>query len=103
MREIFGADLLDDAAQYDGFARLADSAQQKPFECVGEVQESLAAVQLLDSSPLWHKHANVRRLAGEVLAGHELTAAQIAALFELSDEHDIPGELIGTVREVLGA
>ena len=103
MLEIFGADLLDDASQYDGFVRLVGGVDQKPFECVGELQESLAAAQLLDASPLWREHANVRRLAGAVLAGHELSAGQIAALFELGEEHDIPGELIGSVREVLGA
>lgn len=103
MLEIFGADLLDDASQYDGFLRLVGGADRKPFECVGELQESLAAVQLLAASPLWREHANVRRLAAEVLAGHELSEAQIAVLFALGDEHDIPGELIGSVREVLGA
>ena len=36
----FGRDMLDDPAQIDGFAELCGLRRHKPFECVGEVEES---------------------------------------------------------------
>ena len=100
---IFGADMLDDPAQYDGFALLTATGGDKPFECVGEVEESLAAIHLISRHFEWRERANVRRLAAEVPAARDLSDDQIATHFALSDDHDIPDELIGPVREVLGA
>ena len=45
----------------------------------------------------------MRRFVDEVLAAHPLSEDEIAALFALSDDHDIPDALIDSVREVLGA
>ena len=36
----FGRDMLDDPAQIDGFAELCGLQRHKPFECVGEIEES---------------------------------------------------------------
>ena len=47
LREVFGRDLLDDESQFEGFALLTATGGHKPFECVGEEQESLAAMRLL--------------------------------------------------------
>ena len=44
---IFGQDLLADPAQAEGFAELTGAAAPKPFECVGELAESAAAMRLL--------------------------------------------------------
>lgn len=44
---IFGKDMLADADQLPGYLELAGISSFKPFECVGEVAESLIAVQLL--------------------------------------------------------
>ncbi len=56
---IFGKDLLQDPAQYEGFALLTATGGDKPFECVGEVDECLAAISLLAEHPQWQEHANV--------------------------------------------
>lgn len=101
---IFGADLLADPAQYDGFALLTATGGDKPFECVGEVEECVAAIEILSKHALWQDHANVRRLAGEVLAQRGgVSEAEISAHFALSDDHDIPDTLLQPVREILGA
>ena len=42
--ETFGRNLLDDAAQIDGFAELCGLQRHKPFECVGEIEESAAVM-----------------------------------------------------------
>ena len=103
LTEIFGKDLLDDPAQYDGFALLTATGGDKPFECVGEVDECLAAIHLISRHWEWRERPVVRRLVDEVLAARDLSDDEIAALFALSDDHDIPEALIGSVREVLGA
>lgn len=103
LREVFGRDLLQDPRQYEGFALLTATGGDKPFECVGEVDESLAAIELLARHPRWREHVNVKRLADEVLAAQPRSDADISAQFALSEDHDIPAELIEPVREVLGA
>jgi UDP-N-acetyl-alpha-D-muramoyl-L-alanyl-L-glutamate epimerase len=103
MTEIFGEDLLQDPGQYDGFAVLTATGGDKPFECVGEVDECLAAISLLAEHPQWQEHAVVKRLAAEVLAQRPVSEADLNAHFALSDEHDIPDALLAPVREVLGA
>jgi hypothetical protein len=100
---IFGTDLLADPSQYDGFALLTATGGEKPFECVGEVDECLAAVRMLAEDPRWRDHPVVRRLATEALAGRPVSDAKLQAHFALSEDHDVPEALIGSVREVLGA
>ncbi len=103
MAAIFGADLLEDERQFEGFALLAASGGHKPFECVGEEQESLAAMRLLAADERWREHAVVRRLAAEVLPAHPPPQGDPETVLALSDEHDVPAVLLDGVRAVLGA
>jgi hypothetical protein len=103
LTEIFGKDMLDDPDQYEGFALLTATGGEKPFECVGEVEECLAAIHLISRHQEWRERPVVHRLVDEVLTARDLGDDEIAALFALSDDHDIPDLLIESVREVLGA
>jgi len=103
LEHVFGGDLLADEAQYEGFALLAASGGHKPFECVGEEQESLAAMRMLASDPRWREHAVVRRLAAEVLPAHPLPEGDPGTVLALSPEHDLPPGLLDDLRAVLGA
>ncbi|HXB14886.1 MAG TPA: hypothetical protein VNV44_03985 [Solirubrobacteraceae bacterium] len=102
LAEVFGADLLADEAQFDGFALLAATGGHKPFECVGEEQESLAAMRLLAADERWRSRAVVARLAAEVLPRHPLPEGDPAAMFALSEEHELPAGLLDDLRAVLG-
>src|SRR5262245_10366696 len=51
LEHIFGAPLLDDPDQFAGFALLTGTGGHKPFDCVGEVEESIAALRLLAEDP----------------------------------------------------
>ncbi len=51
--DIFGHNLLADESQLDGFRELTGDKNFKPFECVGEVEESLAALHLIADRPEW--------------------------------------------------
>jgi UDP-N-acetyl-alpha-D-muramoyl-L-alanyl-L-glutamate epimerase len=100
LREIFGRPMLDDDSQFAGFALLTATGGHKPFECVGEERESVAAIRMLAGDARWRESSVVRRLVAEVLP-HAPAAPD--DLFELSDDHAVPLELIGHVRALLGA
>ncbi|MFI5894707.1 hypothetical protein ACIA5D_31860 [Actinoplanes sp. NPDC051513] len=53
LNHIFGHDLFGDTAQVPGFLELLGIDAHKPFECVGEVEESLVALSMLtDDAPV---------------------------------------------------
>jgi hypothetical protein len=85
---IFGANLLDDPCQVEGFAELCGFARHKPFECVGEVAESAAALARLARDPEWSGDAVVRRLAFP--ATRQSDAAAWRRLFEQRHPHRLP-------------
>lgn len=105
LRAIFGRALLDEPEQYDGFALLTATGGHKPFECVGEEEECLAAIELLADDPAWAgaEHVVLRRLVDEVLALHGRDPRRAAAALTLSDAHSVPPNLIGSVDALLGA
>jgi hypothetical protein len=103
LREVFGCDLLDDEAQFDGFALLTATGGHKPFECVGEVQESVAAVRMLATQARWREHRVVRRLIAEVLPRFSLDVGDPEQVLALSGEHDVPDYLLRDVTALLGA
>lgn len=100
---LFGADLLDDERQFDGFALLTASGGSKPFECVGEEQESLAAIRLLAADERWRGRPVVRRLVAEVLPRFAADEGDPATVLALADDHCVPAELLPHVRALLGA
>jgi len=103
LREIFGRDLLDDESQFEGFALLTATGGHKPFECVGEEQESLAAIRLLAAQPRWSSHRVLARLIAEVLPAQPAAAGDPAAVLELSEDHEVPESLLADARALLGA
>jgi hypothetical protein len=48
LTRIFGEDLFADPAQIPGYLELLGIGGHKPFECVGEVEESVVALSMLD-------------------------------------------------------
>jgi len=103
LREVFGCDLLEDEGQFEGFALLAAMGGHKPFECVGEEQESLAAIRLLAADPRWREHRVVRRLVAEVLPERSPDAGDPERILALGDDHEVPPALMRSVRALLGA
>ena len=59
----FGRDMLDDPSQIDGFGELCGLHAHKPFECVGEIEESAATLHHLGDMTDWRNDAVVRALA----------------------------------------
>ncbi len=103
LRDVFGRDLLDDERQFAGFALLTATGGHKPFECVGEEEESLAAIRMLATQARWSGHRVVRRLVTEVLPRYDATAGDPERVLSLSDEHFVPDDLLQDVTALLGA
>ncbi|HEX4466117.1 MAG TPA: hypothetical protein VH025_02930, partial [Solirubrobacteraceae bacterium] len=102
LTEIFGRDLLADPAQTPGFALLTATGGHKPFECVGEEDESLAALRMLAADTRWSEHAVVERLTAEVLADAPAGLGDPDVALALSDDHDVPAPILAEVRALLG-
>jgi len=100
---IFGADLLDDPAQIPGFFALCGFEEHKPFECVGEREESVAAFRLLAADPRWAGHEVVRAARERLLPTVPAGFGDPAAVLALSDDHEIPARLLPAVHARLGA
>ena len=80
----FGRDMLDDPSQTDGFAELCGLRAHKPFECVGEIEESATTLRHLQDMPAWRDAAVVRALSPQVHGG------DFTALFALRGPHLVP-------------
>lgn len=66
---ILGANLLDDQDQVEDFAALVGLTDHKPFECVGEADESAAALARLAADPAWADDAVVAALGPGLALG----------------------------------
>lgn len=98
----FGKDLLDDGSQLDGFRELLGLQGHKPFECVGEVEESRAALLLAGSVPGWAESCNVAPLLGELAnAGLTPTGYEVERLLAAADEHELTPDLERAVLDAL--
>ena len=76
--EIFeGRDLLADESQLPGFLELLAEGAAKPFECVGEEQESRVAFSLLAEQPGWSDAPVVRAVADRLPPASEEARAEV--------------------------
>jgi hypothetical protein len=100
---IFGADLLSDTTQIPGFMALCGFQADKPFECVGEREESLAALRLLAESPLWRDHSVVSYARETLLTSMPSDLADPEQVLRLSTSHNIPEPFMAAALASLGA
>ncbi len=92
---IFGKDLLADAALTENFAALCGLGGHKPFECVGEIDESRAAVMHLRER---RRDSPVINALGDAL--RDETPATLESCLQIGDEHFIPRELWEQIRAI---
>ena len=89
---IFGQNLLDKPANEHAYRELTGLAGQKPWECVGEIEEAAACLYALTSKPEWDSAAIVTALRDDLLKQYGRPRL-VAALNELmidSSDHHIP-------------
>lgn len=88
-----GRDLLRDPAQREGFLELFNiDGRMKPFECVGEPNECLAALHLIAANPEW---ADL-----DLLDLDNMTDAEVSALFTSATVHCIPDDFLGVLHAI---
>jgi hypothetical protein len=101
---IFGTDLLDDGTQLDGYRELLGLAGFKPFECVGEIEESRVALVLAARDEDWAGAVLVGPLLAELRTrGAEPGDAEIAAVLEPGSAHELPPHAQAALEAVLAA
>jgi UDP-N-acetyl-alpha-D-muramoyl-L-alanyl-L-glutamate epimerase len=66
LEAIFGGNLLEDPTQLTGYRELLGIGSFKPFECVGDIPESLALVRHLAQQPEWKNAAIVVELMADL-------------------------------------
>lgn len=92
---IQGADLLDQENQMEGFRALCGLSDHKPFECVGSIAESRAAMRFLADDTRWRDKHVVSELAKD-------PAIQKAGELELNPDfktqHCIPPEILARLN-----
>ena len=97
---VFGRDLLDDPAQEAGFRAVLGIDADKPFECVGEIDEARAALRALAAAPEWSGDAVVVRLA-PLVGGADARAPE--PWLAPAGPHGIPERHLRAARALLGA
>jgi len=90
---IFGANLLDDETQAEGFDALIEYREHKPFECVGEAAEARAALASLAARPEWREDALVARFRSEILPQLDADALALEPWLRAAGPHGVPAHL----------
>jgi len=99
---IFGGNILDDEKQLPGYRELVGLVGHKPWDCVGEIAESRAALLWLASKPEWRESAIVKALAADVRAVTANADADRAALLTPSPDHHMPARFERMLDAYLG-
>jgi hypothetical protein len=96
---IFGQDLLDQPRHEHAFRELTGLAGQKPWECVGEIEEAAACLYALTAHPEWHGAAIVAALRDDLERqyGRPRLAAALSELMADSPEHHIPAAIASRI------
>jgi UDP-N-acetyl-alpha-D-muramoyl-L-alanyl-L-glutamate epimerase len=99
---IFGQNLLNQGGQIDGFAELIGVRGFKPFECVGEPDEYLAALLLLSENPEWQEDIVVRHFQSAVLPDVTEPDRVVENTLSFSNRHIMPPRYEALLRAYSG-
>ena len=86
-----GTNPLNDDTQTEGFKELLGLSGHKPFECVGEIEESRYAFMMLSEQPQWQNDAVIQALIDSVRQVQNFN--DLPDLFTPSGAHLIPSEI----------
>lgn len=103
LTRIMGGNPLDDCSQMEGFRELVGLTGHKPWECVGEIEESQAALLLLADEGPWSEKRVVADLAPELRASPVAPDATVLErLLAPSSDHALPDRWRDGVLAYLG-
>lgn len=95
-----GSNPLNDPLQENGYKELLGLSGHKPFECVGEIDESRYAFFVLANMPEWQNDYIIQKLKNDVQKS--LSNRTTQALFEPFDTHLIPTDIAECVLNKFG-
>ncbi len=98
--KIFGRNLLDEADLAPGFDALLEYRGHKPFECVGEGQESRAALYALSQRAEWREDALVARFTKEILPQLDVDSLALVPLLTPGGEYFLPVRFAALLHSV---
>lgn len=99
---MFGRNLLDAGDQIAGFEELIGLRGFKPFECVGEPDEYLAALLLLSKHSEWQGDRVVNHFQSSVLSAVADPDRVLENVLSFSEEHIIPARYEALLRAYSG-
>ena len=88
--DIFGKDLLNDPAQEQGYRELLGLQGHKPFECVGEISESRAALKQINLIEAWQSSLLVNKLSPEVIRQTKDSDANMSDFLVINELYKLP-------------
>jgi UDP-N-acetyl-alpha-D-muramoyl-L-alanyl-L-glutamate epimerase len=91
---IFGKNMLDDPTQIPGYQELCGLTAYKPFECVGEVEESALVIQKLAHDDAWQNTVVVKTLGAQMRPTTQNFATQFDQLFVPRVDHCVSSEYL---------
>lgn len=97
----FGKNMLDDETQLTGFEELVGLSGHKPWECVGEIAESGAALLKLGADPQWRDVAIIRALAPRIAGLMPDPDSVWRALMTPSKDHRLPARFEKMLHDYL--
>lgn len=98
MINIFGKNLLDDKTQLDGFKELCGLQNFKPFECVGEIKESVYSI--LKVNPSFKDDYIIKQLTP--LLENKVNLIELEKeLFSLNNEHLLNNNFIKYLKNYI--
>ena len=92
METIFGKDILGDEANIAMARDLSGLGDMKPWECVGDVEDTAAAFAMLAQHPIWQNKTVVKALTPELNDRFNLGVlrARFASEMEAKGPHFVP-------------
>lgn len=85
--QIFGKNLLGDAQQIAGFREIMGYGKHKPFSCIGESEETIAAFVILSNNDEWKEDVVVAHFTEEILPTLTLPDTYVENALLFSENH----------------
>jgi len=98
LTSIFGRNMLADPSQTEGFKELCGLLAHKPFECVGEVEESALLIQKLSLMGMWKDDWVVTQLSKSLGPVGKDFDDKFKALFMNRSEHRLSEHDLGLLN-----
>lgn len=98
----FGENLLNRKDQIEGFEELIGIRGFKPFECVGEPEEYIAALLLVSRSREWQEDLVIKHFQSKVLSGTTEPDLIVKKALSFSERHVMPARYEAFLRAYSG-